>query len=88
MAAGSPFLLTSTDPVYRSRVINHFARLARHLDQSAPRAQSHFAKSVGWAGVVAASLLLPEGKVRRAVGESGLADALNATIFPDDLSHP
>ena len=69
MAAGSPFLLTSTDPVYRSRVINHLARAARHLDQSAPRAQSHFAKSVGWAGVVAASLLLPEGKARRAVGE-------------------
>jgi uncharacterized heparinase superfamily protein len=83
MAAGSPFLLTSSDPVYRSRVINHFARVARHLDQSAPRAPSHFAKSVGWAGVVAASLLLPEGKVRRAVGESGLAEALAATIFPD-----
>jgi uncharacterized heparinase superfamily protein len=83
MAAGSPFLLTSTDPVYRSRVINHFARLARHLDQSAPRAQSHFAKSVGWAGVVAASLLLPEGKARRAVGENGLEEALRAAIFPD-----
>ncbi len=83
MAAGSPFLLTSTDPIYRSRVINHFARVARHLDQSAPRAQSHFAKSVGWAGVVAASLLLPDGKARRAVGENGLAEALRATIFPD-----
>ena len=83
MAAGSPFLLTSTDPIYRSRVINHFARLARHLDQSAPRAQSHFGKGVGWAGVVAASLLLPEGKARRAVGENGLQEALAATIFPD-----
>jgi uncharacterized heparinase superfamily protein len=83
MAAGSPFLLTSTDPIYRSRVINHFARVARHLDQTAPRAQSHFAKCVGWAGVVAASLLLPEGKARRAVGENGLAEALRATIFPD-----
>lgn len=83
MAAGSPFLLTSTDPIYRSRVINHFARVARHLDQTAPRAQSHFAKSVGWAGVVAASLLLPEGKARRAVGENGLAEALRVTIFPD-----
>jgi uncharacterized heparinase superfamily protein len=83
MAAGSPFLLTSSDPIYRSRVINHFARVARHLDQTAPRAQSHFAKSVGWAGVVAASLLLPDGKVRRAVGESGLEEALAVTIFPD-----
>ncbi|MVZ98306.1 heparinase [Sphingorhabdus sp. IMCC26285] len=83
MAAGSPLLLSSADPVYRSRVINHFARVARHLDQSAPRAQSHFAKSLGWAGVVAASLLLPEGKARRAVGEDGLAAALQAAIFPD-----
>jgi uncharacterized heparinase superfamily protein len=83
MAAGSPYLLSSSDPVYRSRVINHFARLARHLDQSAPRAQSHFARSVGWAGVVAASLLLPEGKARRAVGENGLAEALRATVFAD-----
>lgn len=83
MAAGSPFLLSSTDPIYRSRVINHFARVARHLDQSAPRSQSHFAKSVGWAGVVAASLLLPEGKIRRVVGEDGLAESLRATIFPD-----
>ncbi len=83
MAAASPFLLTSTDPVYRSRVINHFARAARHLDQSAPRASSHFAKTLGWAGVVAASLLLPEGKARRAVGESGLAESLNQTVFAD-----
>lgn len=83
MAAGSPLLLSSADPVYRSRVINHFARVARHLDQSAPRAQSHFTKSLGWAGVVAASLLLPEGKARRAVGEDGLAAALQVAIFPD-----
>ena len=83
MASASPLLLSSTDPVYRSRVINHFARAARHLDQSAPRAATHFARALGWSGVVAASLLLPEGKARRAVGESGLAEALNLAIFPD-----
>lgn len=83
MAAASPFLLTSSDPVYRSRVINHFARAARHLDGAASRASSHFAKTLGWAGVVAASLLLPEGKARRAVGENGLAESLNQTVFAD-----
>ncbi len=83
MAAASPYLLTSTDPIYRSRVINHFARVARHLDGAAPRASSHFARTLGWAGVVAASLLLPDGKARRAVGESGLADSLNQTVFAD-----
>ena len=83
MAAASPFLLTSTDPIYRSRVINHFARVARHLDGAAPRAQNHFAKTLGWAGVVAASLLLPDGKARRAVGESGLEESLSRTVFAD-----
>ena len=83
MAAASPFLLTSTDPIYRSRVINHFARVARHLDGAAPRAPNHFAKTLGWAGVVAASLLLPDGKARRAVGESGLEESLSRTVFAD-----
>ena len=83
MASASPFLLSSNDPVYRSRVINHFARAARHLDQSAPRAATHFAKALGWSGVVAASLLLPDGKARRVVGENGLAEALGLAIFAD-----
>lgn len=83
MAAAAPYILSSDDLVYRSRVINHFARTARHLDQSAPRAQSHFARIAGWVGVVAASLLLPEGKARRAVGEDRLAEALNAGVFAD-----
>lgn len=83
MAAASPYILSSDDLVYRSRVINHFARTARHLDQSARRAESHFARAAGWTGVVAASLLLPEGKARRAVGEASLADALTAAVFAD-----
>ena len=83
MAAASPFLLSSKDPVYRSRVINHFARAARHLDQQAPRAPNHFSRALGWAGVVAASLLLPDGRVRRRVGEDGLEEALENAIFPD-----
>ena len=83
MAAWSPFILSSSDPVYRSSVINHFARTARHLDQSAPRTSGRFNRLTGWAGVVAASLLLPEGKSRRAVGESGLIQAIEETVFPD-----
>jgi uncharacterized heparinase superfamily protein len=83
MAAWSPLILSSNDLVYRSRVINHFARTARHLDQSVPRTSGRFAKLTGWAGVVAASLLLPEGKARRAVGENGLADAIAQTVFDD-----
>jgi uncharacterized heparinase superfamily protein len=83
MASAAPYLLTSTDLVYRSKILNHFARTARHLDQSAIRATRPFDKVCGWVGVVAASLLLPEGKARRAMGEHGLEAALSDLVFPD-----
>jgi uncharacterized heparinase superfamily protein len=83
MAAYCPFILSSDDPVYRSSVLNHFARNARHLDRSAPKARNLYAKLTGWAGVVAASLLLPEGKARRLVGEDGLEEAIGKCVFDD-----
>ncbi len=83
MAAWAPYLLSSADPVYRSSIINHIARNARHLDRSAPRGGSRQQRLSGWAGVVAASLLLPEGDTRRLVGEDGLARAIDECIFPD-----
>ena len=83
MAAAAPFILSSNDPVYRSSILNHFARNARHLDRSAPRGGSRFQRLAGWIGVVAASLLLPEGKARRVVGEDSLSQSLAETIFDD-----
>jgi uncharacterized heparinase superfamily protein len=83
MAAWSPYLLTSSDLVYRSKILNHFARTARHLDQSAIRATQPYDKVAGWVGVVAASLLLPEGKARRAMGEHRLELALAELVFAD-----
>jgi uncharacterized heparinase superfamily protein len=83
MGAWAPYLLSSSDLVYRSKILNHFARMARHLDQSAARATQPFARASGWAGVIAAALLLPEGKARRAMGEHRLALALDELVFPD-----
>ncbi len=83
MAAYCPLILSSSDPVYRSSVLNHFARNARHLDRSAPKAGNLYARLTGWAGVVAASLLLPEGKARRMVGEDGLEHTINLCVFND-----
>jgi uncharacterized heparinase superfamily protein len=83
MAAWSPYLLSSSDLVYRSKIINHFARTARHLDQSAIRATQPYDKVAGWVGVTAASLLLPEGKARRAMGEHRLELALAELVFAD-----
>jgi uncharacterized heparinase superfamily protein len=83
MAAHCPLILSSADPIYRSSVLNHFARNARHLDRSAPKASSLYGQLTGWAGVVAASLLLPEGKARRIVGEAGLAHSIDQCVFGD-----
>lgn len=83
MAAWAPLILSSSDPIYRSSVLNHIARNARHLDRSVPRGSNCYARLTGWAGVVAASLLLPDGKARRVVGEVAIADAIDACIFAD-----
>ncbi len=83
MASHAPLLLSNSEIIYRSKILSHFARSARHLDQSAIRATSPFDRVCGWVGVLAASLLLPEGKARRAMGEHGLEAALADLVFPD-----
>jgi uncharacterized heparinase superfamily protein len=83
MAAWSPYLLSSTDAGYRARILGHLAQTARHLDQSAIRATQPHEKVAGWAGVIAAALLMPEGKGRRAMGEHGLEAGLNELVFAD-----
>lgn len=83
MAAWSPYLLSSDDLIYRSKILNHFARTARHMEQSAIRATQPWDRVSGWVGVIAAGLLLPEGKVRIAMGEHGLEAALRDLVFTD-----
>ena len=83
MAAWSPYLLSSDDLIYRSKILNHFARTARHLEQSAIRATQPWDRVAGWVGVTAAGLLLPEGKARVAMGEHGLEAALRELVFAD-----
>jgi len=83
MAAHSPLILSSRDPVYRSLTINHFARTARYLDHSASKAELGLPRLTAWCGVVAASLLLPENNARRIMGEHGLSASIEECIFPD-----
>lgn len=81
--AHAPLILSSSDIVYRSSVLNTLARTARHLDRSADRAPAGNARAAAWAGIVAAGLLIPGGEARRAFGEAGLARAL-ASGFSED----
>lgn len=83
MAAHSPLILSSRDPIYRSLTINHFARIARYLDHSASKEQLGLPRLTAWCGVLAASLLLPENNARRVMGEHGLQTAILEGIFPD-----
>lgn len=82
-AAHAPLILSSTDLVYRSAVLNGLARGARHLDRTADRAPVGLPRIAAWAGVVAAGLLIAGGNPRRSFGEAGLARAL-ASGFSSD----
>ncbi len=82
-AAHAPLILSSADLVYRSAVLNAFARGARHLDRGADRAPIGLARIAAWSGIVAAGLLIPGGDPRRAFGEAGLARALASGMSAD-----
>ena len=79
----APLLLSSTDLVFRSRILNGIARAARHLDRTADKAPAGAERIIAWAGVVVAGLLIPGGETRLAIGEVGLARALDASITDD-----
>lgn len=81
--AHAPLILSSSDLVYRSKVLNTLARGARHLDRSADRVPPGTARVAAWCGVIAAGLLIPGGDARRSFGEGGLARALGVSMFSD-----
>ncbi len=82
-ASHAPLILSSTDLVYRSAVLNAMARGARHLERVAKRAPFGVPRIVACAGICAAGLLMPGGDPRRAMGESQLAKALTTGMTLD-----
>ncbi|MFX7785120.1 hypothetical protein ABTJ92_23130, partial [Acinetobacter baumannii] len=70
--AHAPLILSSTDLVYRSRVLNTLARGARHIDRGAEKAAPGAPRVAAMCGVVAAGLLIPGGDVRRSATEAAL----------------
>ena len=81
--AYAPLILSSSDIVYRSAVLNALARTARHLERVAPRSAIGVGQVEAWAGVTAAGLLMPDGESRRAAGEAGLEKALALGLTPE-----
>lgn len=81
--ANAPLILSSTDLIYRSLVLNTLARGARHLDRSADRAPAGIARIAAWCGVITAGQLIPAGERRVAIGEESLARAIEAAVYED-----
>lgn len=81
--AHAPLILSSSDLVYRSAVLNALARGARHLDRGADKTPPGPKRVAAWCGLVAAGLLIPGGDPRRAFAEAGLARALGTALFED-----
>jgi len=82
-SAHAPLILSSSDLVYRSLVLNCIARTARHLDRGADKAPLGLPRLVAWGGIVAASMLLPGGAARKVFGEAGLKRAIENAVHGD-----
>jgi len=81
--AYAPYILSSADPVYRSRVLYALARGARHLERSADKALPGLPRITAWSGVIAAALVVQGGPARLKSGEAGLSRALGLSLHDD-----
>jgi uncharacterized heparinase superfamily protein len=79
----APLVLAGNDKGLKSRLLAAIAETTTWLDKRAPREGAGLAQVAGWAGVVAAGLLLPHGKPRRLYGEAGLVKALGDMVGED-----
>ncbi|WP_374529779.1 heparinase II/III family protein [Novosphingobium sp.] len=79
----APLILSGHDKALRAKVLAALSETARWLDKNVGRAEDLLAEVAGWCGIVAAGLLLPEGKPRRLFGEAGLIRALGELVGDD-----
>ena len=79
----APLILSGADRALRARVLAALSDTARWLDKHVGRSEDLLAEVAGWSGIVAAGLLLPDGKPRRLFGEAGLIRALGELVGDD-----
>jgi uncharacterized heparinase superfamily protein len=79
----APLILSGRDQAFRARTLSTIADTARWLDRHVGKAEDRLAEVAGWCAIVAAGLLLPEGKPRRLYGEAGLLRALSELVGDD-----
>jgi len=81
--AYAPYILSSSDLVYRSSLLYSLARGARHLERSADKGAPGLPRIAAWSGVIAAALVVQGGPARLKTGEAGLARAIAASFHDD-----
>ena len=79
----APLVLSGEDPAVRPRMLRALEQTARWLDRNVGKEQDRLAAVAGWGAIVAAGLLLPEGRPRRVFGEAGLLPALGELVSED-----
>lgn len=79
----APLILSGSDRQLRAKALNAATETARWLDRNASRAEDRLAEVAGWCAIVAAGLLMPDGKPRRLYGEAGLMRALGELVGED-----
>lgn len=78
----APYILSRSEPIYRSLVLNHLARAARHVDRACEKMPEGMPRVEAAAGLLAAGLILPEGAARTVRAENALRKALEDVLLP------
>ena len=79
----APLVLSGENAAMRPRMLRAIEMTARWLDRHVGKEQDRLAAVTGWAAIVAAGLLLPDGRPRRVFGETGLLKALGELVSED-----
>ena len=79
----APLILSGIDRSLRSDTLRAIEQTARWLDRNVGRAEDGVAETAAWCAIVAAGLLLPDGRPRRLYGEAGLTRALGEMVGDD-----
>ncbi|GMM91920.1 heparinase II/III family protein [Qipengyuania sp. MTN3-11] len=79
----APLLLSSENAGRRGRVFEAIEETARWLDRRVDSSPDRLGALAGWCAIVAAGLLLPDGRPRRLFGEAGFLRALGEVASED-----
>ena len=79
----APVLLSGEGEALKVPFLDAVETTARWLDRQVASGTDRMAQVTGWTGIVAAGLLLSEGKPRRLYGEAGLLRSLGELVSDD-----